>query len=403
MTTVDGVAIPESPDLARMRRERYAKIQLQLDAQQLDGLVLLSTSAVSYATGAAMPGCDSSRASLMRTVAVVVRGDAQPHLFTHYPDGAPPELASDRLHPAEYPDLDDGAAAFATWLSGTFKAGSHLGIDELTHPMQRALTGFTFVASANVMGAAKLCKTADELSCIRLAQHLNEQAMSDVEAVLRPGRRETELSAVFLRRLFELGVDTNGIDPIWQVMPPSKAEGPWTVHGDVAFPTPTTPLLLREGDVIWVDSGVHKHGYASDFGRTWIVGNDPQPTARQKKQFERWRAVHDAVRELCRPGVSGLDLCRAAIAANGGTKPWLDHFYLAHGIGTDSAEMPLIGTDLGEAFDAALVLAPGMVLVVEPVIWDDGAAGYRSEEVYAVTDDGCVALSDHPYSPFGTS
>jgi hypothetical protein len=27
-------------------------------------------------------------------------------------------------------------------------------------------------------------------------------------------------------------------------------------------------------------------------------------------------------------------LARAAIAANGGRKPWLPHFYLGHGIGT---------------------------------------------------------------------
>jgi Xaa-Pro aminopeptidase len=63
--------------------------------------------------------------------------------------------------------------------------------------------------------------------------------------------------------------------------------------------------------------------------------------------------------------------------------------------------MPLIGTDLGPAFDDSIVLAPGMVLVIEPVIWDDGDGGYRSEDVVAVTDDGWVALSDYTYEPFG--
>ena len=77
------------------------------------------------------------------------------------------------------------------------------------------------------------------------------------------------------------------------------------------------------------------------------------------------------------------------------------HFYLAHGVGTDSAEMPLVGTDLGEAFDERQVLQPGMVLVFEPVIWDEGAGGYRSEDIVAVTDDGWTALSDFPYDPFG--
>jgi len=57
--------------------------------------------------------------------------------------------------------------------------------------------------------------------------------------------------------------------------------------------------------------------------------------------------------------VSALELGRAAIAANDGVKPWMEHFYLAHGIGTDSAEMPLIGTDLGEAFDCVAHHGPG--------------------------------------------
>ena len=34
-----------------------------------------------------------------------------------------------------------------------------------------------------------------------------------------------------------------------------------------------------------------------------------------------------------------------------------------------------------------------MVLVFEPVIWDDGRAGHRSEEIVAVTADGYVRLS----------
>jgi hypothetical protein len=34
-----------------------------------------------------------------------------------------------------------------------------------------------------------------------------------------------------------------------------------------------------------------------------------------------------------------------------------------------------------------------MVLVLEPVVWDDGASGHRSEEIVAVTDDGYRRLS----------
>jgi Xaa-Pro aminopeptidase len=110
--------------------------------------------------------------------------------------------------------------------------------------------------------------------------------------------------------------------------------------------------------------------------------------------------VVDAALDALKPGVTALELGRAAIAANDGVKPWIEHFYLGHGVGTDSAEMPLIGTDLGEAFDESLVMVPGMVVVFEPVIWDEGAAGYRSEDIVAVTDDGWLPLSGTRYDPF---
>jgi Xaa-Pro aminopeptidase len=399
--TVDGAAVPDRPDLARLHTDRHARLQRELDARDVDGLLLLGTTAVAYATGAAAPALDSARAALFRSVAIVVKGDAAPHLFTPFADGAPPELPDDHVHGPLYPDLDEGAAALAGEISGLFPPNARIGVDELTHPMQRALREVEVVPAATVLAPAKLCKTVDELACIAAAQRINELAMTQVQAMLRPGVRQCDLTARFLRAVVELGAHGNGIDPIWQVMPTTRADGPWTTHGDLAFPTPSTDRILREGDVVWVDTGMHYEGYASDFGRTWLVGAEPRPTARQLAQSQRWRAVVDAVLERCKPGATGLELCRAATDANDGVRPWIEHFYLAHGVGTDSAEMPLIGTDLGEAFDEHLVFAPGMVLVIEPVIWDDGAAGYRSEDIVAITDDGWMPLSDHSYAPFG--
>ena len=88
------------------------------------------------------------------------------------------------------------------------------------------------------------------------------------------------------------------------------------------------------------------------------------------------------------------------MAVCGGQRPWMPHFYLGHGLGLDAAEMPFIGTDLGDDFDAQFVLAEGMILVVEPIVWDEGYSGYRSENVFVVTEDGCINLSDYPYDPY---
>jgi Xaa-Pro aminopeptidase len=63
--------------------------------------------------------------------------------------------------------------------------------------------------------------------------------------------------------------------------------------------------------------------------------------------------------------------------------------------------MPFVGTDLGADFDRSIVLVPGMVLVLEPVIWEDGHGGFRSEEIITVTEDGYERLSNLSYEPYG--
>jgi Xaa-Pro aminopeptidase len=398
--TIGGRPIPALPDMARLRAERFANIQDQLEAQGIDGLVLLGSAGVAHSTGADAPGEDAGKAGLFRAVSVVLRGESCAHLYTPFGDGVPPEFPADHVHRPLFPDLDDGISELSDALSGYFPAGARLGVDEQTHPMLRALDRFEWSDSGAVLGAAKIIKTPDEVAAIREAQRITEQAMETAREALRPGLRQTELSGIFLRRIFELGATANAIDPIWQVMTATRGEGPWTTHGDLAYPISTTDQILREGDVIWVDAGICHRGYASDFGRTWVTSSHLHLTARQTSHFERWRAVVAAARDILKPGVSALELGRAAIAANDGKKPWMEHFYLAHGIGTDSAEMPLVGTDLGEDFDGSLIMAPGMVLVFEPVIWDEGYAGYRSEDIVAVTDTGSVQLSGLRYDPF---
>jgi Xaa-Pro aminopeptidase len=393
------------PDLARMRRERHARLQGERERAGAAALLLLSPGNVRYATGAALMGGDGSRFQYLRAAALVVAGEAAPHLFTPHPEGAPPELPPGHLHPAPFLESGEGVLRFAASLRGILGArpAGPVALDETTPPMLFGLAaalGAELADAGPIAAAARLCKTPDEIECIRRAQRINELAMLEVQAALRPGLRETDLSALFLRRIFELGATGNVVDPIWQVMPERLAEGPWTVHGDVPFPTAPGDRILRESDLLWVDTGIDYEGYASDFGRTWLVGQPPRPSPRQLDQARRWRSVLEAVLEAVRPGVSGLELVRRAEAANGGARPWPSHFYLCHGIGTESAEMPFLGTDLGPAFDESVVLEPGMVLVLEPAIWDDGCAGFRAEEIVAVGEAGWTALSDHPHPPF---
>jgi Xaa-Pro dipeptidase len=401
--TVNGEPIPEVPDITRMRRERSSRLRGVMRERGIDALLLLGTSAVQYAAGAPAPIVDASRATLLRPVALVLADEPEPHLFTPYREAAAERLAADHIHAPLYVEHDGQVAEIAATLGRLLPGDATLAADEMPYPLRQALGERVVAEGVPVLSAARLIKTPDELACLRAAQSLNEAAMRSVQDALQPGLRQSELTGILLRKAFELGAGGVAVDAIWQVMPDRRSDGPWAFHGDVAYPTPSTDQILREGDVIWVDSGLLYEGYASDFGRTWLVGADPNDN--QRELFARWVAVVQAVLDEIRPGATGGDLCRAArkadpLSAAVGGKPWLEQFYLVHGLGADSAEMPFIGSDLGEEFDDSFVLEPGMTLEIEPVTWAEGSGGYRSEDLVVVTDEGWAVLSDYGYTPY---
>ncbi len=386
-------------DAGRMGRERHARLKAEMARQGVEVALLLHAPNVAYATGRAVRGVDVSCATFERPVALLVAGEDPPHLLA---DDIDPALDVEG-HPAAWPELDEGAAGLAGALGEIVGplAGRRVAVDEQSGAMLRTgmLAGADVTDASHLVGAAKLCKTDDELGCIAEAQRRNEEAMAAIQDEARPGATRNEVAGAFLARLGELGVEANLIDPIFQPMPRTVADGPRTTTETIAFPTGVGNPAFGEGDIVWVDSGIDHLGYASDFGRTWVIGRDPN--AAERRLFERWCEVMVAVLDVLKPGVTGGDLCRAAEDANGGQRPWLPNFYLAHGVGVESAEMPLVGTDLGPEFDDRLVMAPGMVLVLEPVIWDEGVGGYRAEEIVAVTQDGWRHLGGgHAYPPF---
>jgi Xaa-Pro dipeptidase len=404
MAKAPAARIPALPDFTRMQRERMQRMQAIMRTQGLDGLVLLGNTNVAYATGAIWPLADAGRANFEQPVAVVVADDEWPHLFTpmREDDRLREKMPADHLHGPVYLDFDEGVQRFATQLSGLVSRGAVIGLDEWTNALRRERS-ILFAAGApkdggRVIGMAKASKTPDELSAMREGLRITELAIADVQAKIAPGVRQTDLTATFLRTIFEAGADANIIDPIWQVMPARMEDGPWTTTGDLACPLLSTERALVEGDVLWVDLGISYAGFHSDFGRTWVVSREP--TTRQRAQFEQWQSIMGAVLDVTKAGATAGDLTAAAIGAAGGIKPWMPHLYLGHGLGIDSAEMPYVGSDIGEAFDASLVLVHGMVLVLEPIVWDQGAAGYRSEEVLRITEDGWEPMTNYSYDPF---
>jgi len=385
-------------DLARMRAARHARLVAAMQQHDVDALLLLGQSNVVYASGIKVPAAEMNQSLHRRAVALVTADGTTPHVWTWYPEGIPAEFPGDHGHAGLRLEFDDGARTLAATLAEVSPSG-RLAVDELTMPLRSVLAGRELVDASMVLGQAKIQKTPDELESIRRAQRINEVAIDRVKQIVAPGVRGTDLTAAFLQQIFELGASSNTVDPIWQVMPPSAADGPFSLTGDVVFPLVTTTAPLARGDVVFVDNGINYEGYQSDFGHTWIVGGEVD--AVKKSQCARYRAVIDAVVDTMKPGVTARDLTRVAKDVEAGRRtPWLPHFYLAHGTGTESAEAPFVGTDLGDDFDATVVLAPGNVLVLEPVIWDDGQTGFRAEDIVAVTEDGAEVLSNLTYDEF---
>ena len=396
-------------DLGRLGEQRLARLRREMRARDVHGAVLLHGPNVAYATGFVGDAVDASHATHRRAVAIVGAADGRPRVHAHGPAGAltAAALAGAECAPPLWPELDDGVDAVAAAIREVLGdcAGRRVVVDGVTGAMARAgvLAEAELVDAGRVLGPARVVKTPDELACIDQAQRWTERAMEPAQAACVPGASRSEVAGAFLGALRADdaggGACHNVIDPIFQPMPARRDGGPRTSTGHVAFPTGVDNPELSAGDLVWVDAGAGFHGYMSDFGRTWVVGREP--TSAERSLFERWLAVLDASLAAVRPGATLGDIGRAARAAEPDETPWLPQFYLAHGTGLDSAEMPMIGTDLGPAFDDGYELASGMVLVFEPVIWADGVGGYRAEEIVAVTDDGWRPLGGgHHYEPF---
>ena len=253
--------IPSKPDLARMRRDRMGRIHGAMREQGLDVLVLLGNTNVVYATGAIWPLADSGRANFEQPVAVVLVDDEWPHLFSpiRQDDRLATDLPSDHLHGPVYLDFDEGVQGFASELEALVPAKAVIATDEWTNALCREHT-ILFANGApadggRVISQAKITKTPDELSCMREALRITECAIADVQASIKPGVRQTELTATFLRMIFEAGADANILDPIWQVMPERMADGPWTTTGDLACPLLSTERAGRGRRAL----GRHRH------------------------------------------------------------------------------------------------------------------------------------------------
>jgi Xaa-Pro dipeptidase len=370
-------------DPPALRAARRARLRAAMAAAELDALVLTAAGSVRYATGAVPVHGDAS-VEATRPFAAVVTGAAC-HALGVEPEAVPDDAGSGPL----------AADTIADLLAGARRIGVERLPPALAARLAASLPRAALVAAEPAVLAARAVKTPDEVLLLREAQRRNEAAIRAVLPAIVPGVREVELAGRFLAAMAEAGVVACHVEPLFCALPRRAAEAPWTFPHGIPYRELPDARPLRGGDQVMIDTGMLHRGYLSDFGCTWPCGGTASPADAVLRA--RWTAIVDAALSVCRPGATAADLHRAARAVEPDRPPpWPTPLYLAHGIGLGGVEPPFIGTDAGLAAEERVVLQPGMVLVLEPCVFEEGMGAYRAEQTVVVTATGHERLSAPP-------
>jgi Xaa-Pro aminopeptidase len=159
-------------------------------------------------------------------------------------------------------------------------------------------------------------------------------------------------------------------------------------------PLAATGRKFESGDLFLIDAGICYQGYYADITRTAVVGELTDPAKRL------YDATQDVVNEMLAelgPGVRAgriAEILMDGIAARGYTRT---HPLIGHGIGTFINEPPFImpWNDF--------VIEEGMVINLEPAIYDPEVGGVRIEDPYLITADGNERLTTIPQEVWITS
>lgn len=149
--------------------------------------------------------------------------------------------------------------------------------------------------------------------------------------------------------------------------------------------------VLREGDVVLIDTGCSVGGYNSDLTRTYVFG---RPSDEQRRIWNIEREAQQSAFDAVAPGRRCEEVDRAARTVlerhslgPDYSLPGLPH-RTGHGIGMSVHEAPyLVRGD-------ATPMRPGMCFSDEPMIVVPGAFGIRLEDHFHVTEGGASWFTD---------
>lgn len=228
-------------------------------------------------------------------------------------------------------------------------------------------------------------KSERELERMRAAGQLVAQALERLRELIRPGVATRELDLAFERMCRE-----GGAEPAFKGYRGYPASVCVSVNEQVVHGIPGERRLAR-GDLVSLDVGVRLDGYYGDGAVTVSVGRVSGEARRLLSAGAE--ALKAAIAQM-RPG-RRLGQVSAAIQQTAEASGFsVVRQFVGHGIGRRMHEDPQVPNfvDDGAGFPLDLVLRPGLVLALEPMLNAGGS------EVEVLADKWTVVTRDRRLS-----
>jgi Xaa-Pro aminopeptidase len=365
------------PDARALRLGRRQRALAQMDAHDLDILVLGRQANVRYVTGAPQLWIAGTRP--FGPVCVLVRATGDIYLNSTDDEGVPEEIGHDRLYGLAWNPMTLIAVLKNIDAAATAR---RVGTDAITPTFAALLPGAfpnaELVDGEPAMRAARRIKTPDEIAAMGPALRVAERGIAAAVAELRPGLAEKTLVGAVLGAMAAGGVSTPATqDAAWV----TSREHPWR-HGHSE---------VRSGDLVAFAAGALADGYVAEVGRTWPVGDAADGATR--KLVGRSNALHDKLIAACRPGADTRELLAAYEAAGEALPP----MPVAHGLGL-GFDPPVVSETLSAAGENDRLDA-GMVLAITGYVWQEGLGAVFRRDTVHVTDGGAEVLTTSPSWP----
>lgn len=208
-------------------------------------------------------------------------------------------------------------------------------------------------------------KSAKEIECMKEACRVVALVYKELEERIRPGMSTAELDKIAEIKMRELGAipAQKGYDVGIKGIPPFPAATCISINDEVIHGIPSKQRIIKEGDIVSVDTVAFKNGFHGDAARTFVVGKVSKEIEKLIKVTKQ--AFFEGI-QYAKPGNRVGDISHAIgeyVYANGFS---VVQEFQGHGIGRQMHEDPGVPND-GKA-GRGIRLEPGMTLAVEPMV-----------------------------------